>query len=138
MAPLNQAHRGRRGIALVEIAIVLPLLFALLCGLLEYGWLFYKQQQISSVARSACRFGITQPATGPQTEAKIQSLMAESGFVKLPGDEWSCSMSTVAGSPVTVLIEVSYDNNLELIGFPLIPVPDKLIGKMTMAKEGPP
>jgi len=39
-------RHGRRGLELVEFALIVPLLMLILMGLLEYGWLFMKQHEI--------------------------------------------------------------------------------------------
>ena len=63
MARLTNPRSRQRGLAILEMALILPLLFLLIMGVIEYGWLFFKNQQVSAVARSACRYGITAPAS---------------------------------------------------------------------------
>jgi Flp pilus assembly protein TadG len=45
----------RRGSALVEFALVVPVLLALLIGIMEFGWLVYGNMVISNVTREAAR-----------------------------------------------------------------------------------
>ena len=47
-----------KGQALVEMAIVLPLIIALLCGTLEFGWLCFNQISIANLARQGAREGV--------------------------------------------------------------------------------
>ena len=47
--------RGRAGTATVEFALVLPLLMALLFGIIEFGFLFKDQLAIQQVAREGAR-----------------------------------------------------------------------------------
>lgn len=52
-----------RGQALVEFALVLPLLVALLVGVMTFGiWVFY-QQELSNAAREAARYAAIHSAT---------------------------------------------------------------------------
>ena len=53
----RQLHR-RDGLAVVEMAIVLPLLILLTFGMIEYGWLFLRSQEISNAARQGARIGV--------------------------------------------------------------------------------
>ncbi len=48
----------RRGQALVEFAILLPLLLLLLIGIVEFGLLLYNQQVITNASREGARYGI--------------------------------------------------------------------------------
>ena len=46
------------GQALVEFALVLPILVLLLIGMMEFGLLLYNQQVITNASREGARFGI--------------------------------------------------------------------------------
>lgn len=136
MARLKSPRRKQHGLATIEMALILPLLLLLVFGVIEYGWLFFKNQQIAAAARTACRYAITQPATNAGTDAKIAALMTQaklgsSGYTFDPND---CEV--LSGTFVTVTIKVPYAN-IDLTGFPL-PKPTELVGETTMAKEGPP
>jgi hypothetical protein len=48
--------RDREGSALVEGALVVPVLFALMFGIYEFSWLFYQQHLISTGVRDAARY----------------------------------------------------------------------------------
>jgi Flp pilus assembly protein TadG len=47
-----------RGAALVELAMVLPLLLLILMGIVELGLLFYNQQVLTNASREGARTGI--------------------------------------------------------------------------------
>ena len=49
-------RRDSKGSALVEGAIVLPVLIALLFGVYEFSWFFYQQHVISTGLRDAARY----------------------------------------------------------------------------------
>lgn len=40
---------------MVEFALVLPVLLLILCGILDFGWLFYNQFNVDNTARQAAR-----------------------------------------------------------------------------------
>jgi TadE-like protein len=48
--------QDRDGSALVEGAVVVPVLFALMFGIYEFSWLFYQQHLISTGLRDAARY----------------------------------------------------------------------------------
>ncbi len=134
----NILNHGKRGAAIVEMALVLPLLIALTFGLIEYGWLFLKAEQMSDAARQGARVAILPTGTNALATAAIANQMqldglGASGYTVAftPGD-----VSTPAsGSTITVTVTVPYPN-IELVGIPLVPVPPTLTATVSMAKEG--
>jgi Flp pilus assembly protein TadG len=133
---LLKSPRRKRGLAILEMALILPLLFLLVMGVIEYGWLFFKNQQVAAAARTACRFGITAPATTAETLAMCDTLMTQANLGSSGYTKTSTPCEVLAGTFVTVTITVPY-SNIKLTGFPL-PLPTNLVGATTMAKEGPP
>jgi Flp pilus assembly protein TadG len=56
------------GSALVEAAVVMPVLVPLILGVLEFSWYFHKQQLVESGVRDAARYlARTAPDTTPPT-----------------------------------------------------------------------
>ena len=51
-------RRRERGATLVEFAIAAPLLFLLVFGMIEFGWLFAKNTEIRHGAREAARLAV--------------------------------------------------------------------------------
>ena len=69
-------RRGERGAAVVEFALVLPVLVALVVGMMQYGWYFYVSQSSSSAARETARrlvVGDCRASGEAQTFARGQS-----------------------------------------------------------------
>ncbi len=50
---------SEKGAAVVEFAVVLPLLLVIVFGIVEFGFLMYNQAMITNAAREGARFGIT-------------------------------------------------------------------------------
>jgi Flp pilus assembly protein TadG len=62
--------RSERGAALVEFAMVLPLLLVLLFGIMEAGWLFAQQVEVRNAAREGGRLAVVDyptPGSGDST-----------------------------------------------------------------------
>jgi len=133
---LSKSARRERGLAILEMALILPLLFLLCLGVIEYGWLFFKNQQVAAAARNACRYGITEAATTALTLAKVDTEMTQAGLGSSGYTKTSTPVEVIAGTFVTVTVTVPY-SNIKLTGFPL-PLPTNLIGTTTMAKQGAP
>ena len=65
-----------RGAAMVEMAIVAPLMILLVFGILEYGLLFQEKLTIASAASSAARTGATMGTRAEADYAILQALEA--------------------------------------------------------------
>ncbi|MHC5211727.1 MAG: TadE/TadG family type IV pilus assembly protein [Planctomycetota bacterium] len=147
MATVKKAPR-QRGLAIVEMALVLPLLFLLLFGLIEYGWLFFKYQQIAGAARHGCRIGVAQGKGNPEVQAAVLDLMTKAKLVPpYTVSDLAIEVNGAAGNvliappggTVTVRVTIPYTGTggIELTGFPL-PLPADLVGETSMVKEGAP
>ena len=120
----------------MEFALVASLLFMLLIGLIDYGWIFLKDQQITQAARAGARAAVVADATNEKVNDTIKKWMLEAGIANYtptltPGD-----VRIDAGLPIKVEITVP-TNQLALIRTSLIPVPSVLKAAASMAKEGP-
>jgi Flp pilus assembly protein TadG len=129
----------RRGTTIVEAAIVLPLLILVVFGLIEYGSMFLRLQQVANVARQAARQAATPDATQSQVSALITTMMSDaglgaSGYVATltPTDP----ATATRGGQVKVQIAVTYAN-ISITNAPFIPKPTTISRAVVMAKEGP-
>ena len=55
---LKRFLRSEKGQAMVEFALVLPLLLALLCAIIDFGWLYYNQITLNNAAREGARYAV--------------------------------------------------------------------------------
>jgi len=68
------------GSALVEFAVILPVLVFLLVGMMEFGLLLYNQQVITNASREGARYGIvsrTPRRTAEEIEAVVNNYCAD-------------------------------------------------------------
>ena len=130
-------RQSRSGAAMVEMAIVLPLLMILTLGLIEYGWVFLRVSQINQAARHGVRTAVRPDATEANVQAAVLSMMTDFGLKDSGYTLTYTDLAVGVGQPVTVHISVDY-TKLTLTGSGFVPLPDKVQGRGTMAKEGPP
>ncbi len=139
MAYAVKRSRGE-GAAIVEMALILPLLLLLTFGVIEYGWLFLKAHETTNAARHGARIACRPDATNSQVVAEVSALMdtaglGDSGYVVSISPADISQMSS--GETLTIKVEVPYEGNVELMSFPFIPVPSFIRASTSMAKEGP-
>ena len=122
---------------MVEMAIVMPVLLILTLGLMEYGWVFLKVSQINQAARQGVRTAVRPDATTDDVATAVQNMMKQAGIKSGDYTLTYTDINVAVGQPVTVQVAVDY-SKLKLTGTALIPLPNQLQGRGTMAKEGPP
>ncbi len=80
--------RGERGAALVEAALILPLILLIVFGAIEYGFAFKDASSVSSAARSGGRIASSQPKdAGMMQDAATAVATALNGFPISPKPE---------------------------------------------------
>ena len=57
------------GQAMVEFALVLPIFLLILCGIVDFGWLFYNQLSLNNACREGARYAVVNTAEGSDTQA---------------------------------------------------------------------
>ena len=136
---VKKQKKQPQGTALIELAVVLMLLVMLTFAVMEYGWMFFRMQQVINTARAGARHSVLPDSTNAEVDQIVQSMMTTwgmgaSGYTVTTSSADITSLES--GELVTVSIEVPYEN-IELLGMSLFPVPTNVRGSATMAKEGP-
>ena len=139
LATRTRDRESQRGSVLVEVALVLILLIMLTFGVMEYGWMFFRLQQLNNAARDGARQAVLPAATNSQVESTVQDLVDSWGLtsVNVDVDISHDDISVLPrGELITVTVSAPY-SDMQLVGLPLLPLPDTLSTSVTMAKEGP-
>ena len=97
----------RRGAAVVEMAVVAPLLLLILFGVIEFGWTFMVHETLTNAAREACRVGVLQGSTEADIEARFTEAMAATGITVTP-DMLTIEPATEENPVLTVRVSVPY------------------------------
>jgi len=109
--------RNRRGVALVEFAIVIPLVFLFTFGLIEMARLVMVQQALVNAAREGARLAALTTTTDPATvdtavRTFLSSSITDAEDVNTVGV--SVTPSSLSGmasnTPVTVAVNVNFSD----------------------------
>jgi Flp pilus assembly protein TadG len=76
----NKGHRTRRGNAVLEAALVLPILLLLAFGTVEFGHFFYVKHNLQGAAREGVRAAIIGSATNADVTRSVADAMALYGL----------------------------------------------------------
>jgi Flp pilus assembly protein TadG len=130
----NKQRRFLQGTAIVETALVLPLLFMVTFGAIKYGWLFLKSQEITNATRQAARIAIRPGDRSAEVESEITQRMADAN---INGYTYAVTPGTnpPVGAEVSVNITVP-TANVDILNIPLLPTPATLGATIAMSKEG--
>jgi Flp pilus assembly protein TadG len=122
--------RDRRGTAVIEFAIVAPVLFVLTIGTIDVGRLVWSASMLHHMAREATRYASVRGAesNNPVTKADIVTYV-KNRIIGMPaGDVDVVTTWTPSNSPGgTVLVELDYTYSF-LLG--------KLVGLDPLALQG--
>lgn len=106
-------RRNRRGAAAVEFAIVAPIFFLMVFGMVEFGRMVMVQQIITNASREGARMAVLDGATTNEITTSVEEYLANASIgaaasptVTVDPDPPS---SAGYGDPVTVTVSVGFD-----------------------------
>jgi Flp pilus assembly protein TadG len=104
-------RKNRRGAAVVEFAIVAPVFFLLVFGMIEYGRMVMVQQILTNASREGARFAVVQSAdnTTAVQDTVIDYLQSASiGGTPTVTVDWPASGGSSSSEPVTVTVSIQF------------------------------
>ena len=149
----SKVTRFRSGNAVLDMALIMPLLLALVLGMAEYGYALYVKHSLQSAAREGARAAIVSGADAAAVQREIDSAMQAAGFAttkysrppvieySTDGQNWSTSWSSaVAGNSIRVSVQATWGTiGVRMLPFTYpgsIPPAKVMTGATTMRKEG--
>jgi len=96
---------GIRGAAVVELAVVLPLLLTIVFGIIEFGWIFMVRETLTNASREGCRVAVLQGSTDQNINNQVAASMAGAG---LTGYTVGITHSTPGNPTEMVVVKIPY------------------------------
>ena len=59
------------GQAIVELALTLPILMMILCGIIDFGWIYSNQLSASFCSREGARYGVVNPSSANNIKQRV-------------------------------------------------------------------
>lgn len=106
-----RATRDERGQTTVEFALLLPLVFVILAGLLEAGFLFADNLRVMAAAREAARAAVV-----TSDEGAIEDAAKLSGLDGLEIEVSPEPALRVQGEPIVVRVRYEPSGHIPLVG----------------------
>ena len=105
----RRRRRRRRGAFIVEFAVVAPVFFLLVFGILEFGRMVMVQQVLTNASREGARRAVLEQSTKADVESTITAYL---GNQTVPGVTVTVAPDPLTsvgfGDPVTVTVAVPY------------------------------
>jgi len=105
-------RKKRRGAAVVEFAVVAPVFFLLIFGMVEYGRMVMVQQVITNASREGARRAVLDGATTVEVSTTVTNYLTGAS---IDGDSADITVdpnppsNAAFGEPVTVTVSVPFD-----------------------------
>lgn len=126
--------RERRGAAIVEFALVLPLLLVLIIGILTYGQYFLVAHEVQQAANDAARATIG-GLNRTERAAIARSSIAASARAGTLNPATTKSEIVEVDSLLTVTVRHDA-SHIALLDTAILPVPDRLIERRAVVRIG--
>jgi Flp pilus assembly protein TadG len=127
----------RKGNAVLEAALVLPILLYLAFGTVEFGYFFYVKNNVQGAAREGVRAGIPPSATNTDVTNAVASQMTAAGL-QASGYTVTTTPANVSGlapgTTVTVVVQCTW-GTVGLRPLQLISTSKIVKGQAVMRKE---
>jgi Flp pilus assembly protein TadG len=128
---------ARRGAAVVEFAVVSPVLVLLLLGMIECGRMIMVQQTITTAAREGARIAIVEGNSAAAAKTAVESFLGGTG---VRGAKTSVTPANTAssahGQPITVTVSVPF-GDVSWLPHPFFFGQKTLSSTATMRRETP-
>ncbi|HTQ38688.1 MAG TPA: TadE/TadG family type IV pilus assembly protein [Pirellulales bacterium] len=132
-------RRNRRGAAAVEFAIVAPVFFLLVFGMVEYGRMVMVQQVITNAAREGARVGVLDGSQLSDVQTAVNNYLIASKIPTGLSNEITCTpnppSSQTTGNPVTVTVSIPF-SKVSWLPTPLYLGSTTLSATSVMRREG--
>jgi Flp pilus assembly protein TadG len=94
----------------IEFAVIAPLLFMLIFGMIEFGRLIMVQQVLTNASREGARRAVLEQASASEVETLVTDYLTASSVVGANVNVAPVALDSVGfGDPVTVSCSVSFD-----------------------------
>jgi Flp pilus assembly protein TadG len=143
MAPVTAFVRrlwtADSGAELIELAIALPILLLVTCGIIDLGIMFQRYEVVTNAAREGARVGLLQDFTAADVKNRVNSYLAASGLTTT-GPPPTVTYTTVPLSPggpsiSVVKVAVQYPHQFVFLGPAAALVGGSSLGTITLASS---
>ncbi len=116
----SERQRNAAGVSAIEFGLVLPVLIAILMGIIDYGHVYFVRLTMTNAAREGARVGATRTAD----QAVPAAVAAASAYLATAGVSASVEATAPSDADPAVEVLVTLDPFVPLVG--LVPTPGSM------------
>lgn len=118
----SKSNQQRRGAAIIEMAVCLPILMVFVLGIIEFGQGYLAKHLLANACRMGARMAIVDGATNAAVETKVKQFFADSlrgdpenvvvtfEVAKTDGTDGTDISSATTGDICTVTASITFDS----------------------------
>ena len=112
---LGRFARSERGAAMVEMALVLPIIILLFLGMIDFGRAFFLYNNLTNAAREGARFGAAQtsPVDTVQIRTRVEQRIQDFSGVAAATNKVKVTVSSLTNPS---------DIKVEVVNYPFTPI----------------
>jgi hypothetical protein len=107
--PCRLYRRNRRAAAAVEFALVAPVFFLLVLGMIEYGRMVMVQQVLTNASREGARAAVLDGAEWSEVESLVTAYMASGSITGHTCNKPANFDTAEFGDPITITVSVPFN-----------------------------
>jgi Flp pilus assembly protein TadG len=120
MTILRRLWKADSGAELIELAIALPILLLVTCGIIDFGIMFQRYEVVTNAAREGARVGVLQDFTATDVQNRVNAYLAASGLAAsapAPTVTYSTVPISAGGPSISVVkVVVQYPHQFVFLG----------------------
>lgn len=106
----KRQYQNRRGVAVVEMALIAPLFLLLTLSIIEFGRALMVQQILTNSSREGSRRAIVEGATESEVRSLVQDYLQNASITGATVSVAPTSLTNLGfGDPATVTVSVPFD-----------------------------
>ena len=117
---LRKTRKGDAGAELIEFAVVFPLLLMVLLGIIEFAFVFQRNEVITNAAREGARIATLPGYTATDVSNRVTSYLQVGGLPTTGGNPAIAVVATTipsgAGTWPATQVDVTYNHQYMFIG----------------------
>ena len=118
MSRLLKLGKSEKGQALVEFALVLPILLALILGMIEFGWILNGKLTLTNAAREGARAAVASEDAITAAKDAVVKASEASGLTKIDAntniDETNKRATVKASAKIKPIVGLFFDDKEEV------------------------
>jgi len=111
----NRTPSRRRGAALVEIALVLPIFFAVILGIIEFGRAMMVGQLVTNAAREGARLAVVGDSTNAIVTQSIRDFLSQAANISPDLVTVTITVDPFPGNPPVAGNQISGASSRDLV-----------------------